>query len=516
MTAFALDSIRANARLRLLAVAAVLAAVAGLSLWNLTDYPTPWYDEGSHLHVPKTLVLRGQYADYSSDGFRYYGPTIGVGPTVLLPIAGLFAVFGVGLWPARLVVVAYLWGALAAFYVLGRQLGGGRLAAAALALLIGTRGVAVIDYGRQVLGEVPGLFFAAAGLAVWLSAWERPGWRRLVMAGGLLGLAAVTKTQNFIILAPALAAGWLLNLAYYRGLPQRVFLVPGLALAAVFGLWQATVVVLLGPGAAAENLALYRQATASAAAVFSPDLMERAVRELLSLKVYLGWLAPALAYGAALAAPRTRDGQRWGMLWLLIAVNLAWYVVASVSWIRYAFVGLALSSLLVARFFFDLTGGLRLDAAGLWAAWRQSAADWPARAVRAVLAGWLALMIVVPLAQTALPVLRPPVNGARAMADYLDAHVPRTALIETWEPELGFLTNHTYHFPPQALLYQAVRYRWAGGPPPAQGYDFVSQSRPEYVLAGAFSKYVDFYPAAWLDEYDLVTEIGAYSLYHRR
>lgn len=495
---------------------AALLLIAGLSLWRLTDYPTPWYDEGSHLHVPKTLLRYGQYADYSSDGFRYYGPTIGVGPTVLLPIAAVFSVFGEGLFQARLLIVVYLWAALAAFYVLARRLGGAPLAWVATALLLGTRGVALLEYGRQVLGEVPGFFFVAAGLAVWLGAWERPEGRRLALAGGLLGLAVVTKSQYFIVLAPALAAGWVLNVVYYRTVPQRVFLVPGVLVGAFFALWQVTVVVLLGPGAVADNLALYRAATASAATVFSPDLMERALRELLSLKVYLGWLVPILIYGAALSLPRTRDGQRWGVIFLVVVVNLVWYVVASVSWLRYAFVGLALSSLFVARFFSDLTAGFQFDGRGLWMAWRQTAADWPARALRAAVGLWLAAMIALPLAQSARPILVPPFNAPRAMADYLNTNVSPEALIETWEPELGFLTDHNYHFPPQARLYQAVSYVWAGGPPPAQGYTFIQDAQPEYVLAGQFSKYVAFYPSEVLVEYQPVTEIGPYTLYHRR
>src|SRR5512145_1124704 len=72
--------------------------------FNLTRFPAPWFDEGSHLHVPKTLVQYGVYADISSEGFRYYGPTIGVGPTVMLPIAGMFKLFGIGLLQARIVM----------------------------------------------------------------------------------------------------------------------------------------------------------------------------------------------------------------------------------------------------------------------------------------------------------------------------------------------------------------------------------------------------------------------------
>ena len=53
------------------AVALALAVLLFLSVYNLADYPLTWFDEGSHLHVPKTLVQFGVYADYSSEGFRY-------------------------------------------------------------------------------------------------------------------------------------------------------------------------------------------------------------------------------------------------------------------------------------------------------------------------------------------------------------------------------------------------------------------------------------------------------------
>jgi len=137
---------------------AALAGVLVLAVINLTNYPTPWYDEGSHLHVPKAVVTMGQYADYSSDGLRYYGPTIGVGPTVLLPVAAVFEVAGIGLLPARLVVVAYLLGLMVCFFGLARSLGRERLAWVAAALLLASRGVDLLVYGREVLGEVPAFF----------------------------------------------------------------------------------------------------------------------------------------------------------------------------------------------------------------------------------------------------------------------------------------------------------------------------------------------------------------------
>src|SRR5260221_12832379 len=101
------------ARRPMVAVAS-LAFVLFLVFYNLANYPLTWFDEGSHLHVPKTLILHGVYADFSSEGFRYYGPTVGVGPTVMLPIAAVFWAFGIGLLQARVVMALYL---VAAIYV---------------------------------------------------------------------------------------------------------------------------------------------------------------------------------------------------------------------------------------------------------------------------------------------------------------------------------------------------------------------------------------------------------------
>ena len=80
---------------------------AALLFVHLDRSPRTWFDEGSHLHVPKTLVQTGHYADRSSEGFRAFGPTVGVGPTVMLPIAAVFKIGGIGLLGARLVIALY-------------------------------------------------------------------------------------------------------------------------------------------------------------------------------------------------------------------------------------------------------------------------------------------------------------------------------------------------------------------------------------------------------------------------
>ena len=134
-----------------------------------------------------------------------------------------------------------------------------------------------------------------------------------------------------------------------------------------FVLWQVYLVLNLGPATASENLDSLRKASAGAAFSFSPALMKQSMTVLLSFPNYAGALLPALVYGFTLTLPRRTEGLRWAILWLLVISNLLWFVGASVGWWRYAFLGLALGSVFVARFFADLIGGLHLKPSALWA-----------------------------------------------------------------------------------------------------------------------------------------------------
>jgi dolichyl-phosphate-mannose-protein mannosyltransferase len=490
------------------------AALVFFAIYRLADYPTTWFDEGSHLHVPKTLLRYGVYADYSSDGFRYFGPTLGVGPTVMLPIAAMFKLLGIGLVQARLVIVAYLLGALYLFYRLARTLESETIAVLAIAFLVSSRSIALLETGRQVLGEVPALCFLLGAFVVWFSAWD--GHRgRLVIAGILFGAAVITKYQILLAIAPTFALGFILNAVYYRGTDARVFVWPALVTGAIFALWQAVLVVYLGPQNSLQNFAALRAATAGAAAVFSLPLMKRAAGELVAFKTFGGSLAIGLLYGAFLSIPRSRKAQQRNALLLFVVITMAWYVFASVSWLRYAFAGLAIATLFLASFFVDLIQFLRTSSRHE-AEPELQGTEFVRGSLIAVVGLWIALIVIPPLAVTARAVLVPPVNAPALMAAYLSGKVPTTAVIETWEPELGFLTGHNYHYPPTGMLNVAVRHIWNGGPAPRQQYHPLESEQPPYVVVGSFARWVDVYPADVLErDYRHVTSIGEYDLYAR-
>lgn len=487
------------------ALGGLILLILVLALFNLPYAPRTWFDEGSHLHVPKTLVQYGVYADISSEGFRYFGPTVGVGPTVMLPIAGVFKLVGPGLLQGRLVIVAYLLLALCAAYLLARRLHGGRLALLTLALLLASRTLryeGIVEYGRQVLGEVPGVAFLFLGVLLWLRALdhsqqakgrEQSSITYSALAGLGFGLALVTKNQFVLIVPPTLALLALLDWRYYRAGNWWLRSLPLLIACACFGLWTLAQLQFLGPGSFAANLALTRKAAGGAIFVFDPEATRRAVVYLV--QAYGGLLLPALAYGLWRCRTRSPRALAELLIVLLPTLWIAWYLV-SLGWPRYAFPAVAFGALAVARMLADLFA---------WLQKRLPLAAW-------ALAAYSTIAVVAPLALTTQVVFSPD-DSAQRIAAYLDANIPTDTIVETWEPELGVLTDHRYHYPPIELLDVAVRNTWLDGPPLV--YDGL-EARPAYVVVGPFGNYVSIYPVEVLErEYRLEHAEGPYALFRR-
>ena len=481
------------------------AAVLFLASWNLTGWPPTWFDEGSHLMVPKTLVRLGVYADYDSSGFRYFGPTLGVGPTVLLPIAGMFEVAGVGLLQARAVMALYLVLAVVAFHSLARRLTCDGAALLAAILLVIAPAVGTLEFGRQVLGEVPALCFLCLGLNVLLSAggtWRLP---RLLAAGMLLGLAAVTKYQLLGVVLLGLGIAWVMS-RWRGGEPLRVFVVPAVAVLGIFAAWQVCLFGYLGPSSFADNVRFFRQAAGGAAFAFSSERMSAAVRQLLEPGILLGAMVPAIAYGTARALRSDDRAHAWRMVVGFALAALSWFVVASIGWRRYAYPGVALACIAAAAL---LVEGLGLQA-------RTERSERPAL-LPWVAAAWIAAMVLMPLPVVLPRILAPPPQDARSMADAVSREVAPDATIAAWEPEMTFLTDHRYRVPPQNLLPVAVAHVWAAGPPPSSQYDFMAGGAPDYVLEGPFARGIGLYPQDRLhQEYERVDSHGPYVLFRRK
>ncbi len=262
----------------------VLALLPGvfLTTYRLDHWPTPGPDESHHLNVSHTIFQRGFYATQAAERSPYYSPSAGmdirvegaeqapgdarffkwfdsfdsVGPTVLLPIAGLWrAQDGHSFGSGRLVLAAYYL-ALSALtaWLLARLYGWSTGALAAL-LLVGAMGS--IYLGRTLYGEVPAWAFVTAGLCVWRMSYAGRIWL-VSLAGLLLGLAVLTKTF-LILLAFPFAAAWWVDHCTHRRVPFFTLPLLGFGVFLPLAVW-AVVPAFWGPGGdggLAETIALY-------------------------------------------------------------------------------------------------------------------------------------------------------------------------------------------------------------------------------------------------------------------
>ena len=276
----------------------------------------------------------------------------------------------------------------------------------------------------------------------------------------------VTKYQYVIVILPALLFLFASAIFYYRSLPFRVVLLPGLASVAVFAAWQGILLFYHHVEGVPSVLDGLQASTGGAALVFSTELMQISIKELLDWKSYVGAFLPALIFALFMITPDTRRGQTWFVILVMVMANLVWFVLASVSWVRYAFPGLALMSLPVAKFIEHLSDGFRVPLLKLRDSIKARQAMTIGTIFQSVAMGWLVVAIMLPLGFLTLEILNPPANDPVSMGQYLNRFVPLDSVIETWEPELGFLTDHVYHYPPNGLLDKAVRFIWLGGAPP--------------------------------------------------
>src|SRR3989344_6789566 len=135
----------------------ILGVVITASLWHLEDSPRTWFDEGIYLNVAKNTASQGIYNIVLAPGIMGDMSYISTGYTLLLPIALAMKVFGPTLLVARLVMVGFLVGLVLLVFLYIRRISGVWPALLSAGLLVTFS--ALYGHGKNVLGEVPGLFY---------------------------------------------------------------------------------------------------------------------------------------------------------------------------------------------------------------------------------------------------------------------------------------------------------------------------------------------------------------------
>lgn len=495
-----------------LAVLALLVA----GLWNL-GAPPPWWDEGWTLSVARNWVERGHYGRLLLG--QLAPPGMEAAFPVTAPVALGFRLFGVAIWSGRLAGVLFMVGALALIYQLALRLYNRAVAIATLAVLLLMSmhpQLHPLVMGRQVLAEMPMLFYLLAGYACLLAALRRSTW--LVLPALLFwGVAIVAKVQVLPFWAGSLAVALLVALFRRRwraawllaiGLPGALlvsWLLPWaqqfllrdhtLPATTVSGLYEVMALVLVG-----ANRLFALEMTLLAGVPTLLGLGYAAWRSIRQLR----------------HAPPDADLEIVRLALLALAGGwFAWYVLLSVGVPRYLFPATFVGSMFVAALLYDLTDRFDL----LVTLSRSGAALRSLRLDRARAGALLSIAIVaLTLPITAMTLYRYYVayadTSALQVAQFLNTQTPPDSLVETYESEVHFLLNRRYHYPPDQTHVDLNR-RSLLGQTVSIAYDPLATD-PDYLVVGRFSQENRLYePVLAAGAFRLIRSYGGYRIYER-
>ena len=254
--------------------------------------------------------------------------------------------------------------------------------------------------------------------------------------------------------------------------------------------------VLTPPEIAAENSRLLLEAvrTNLLTTLWGSNLSRTAL--LVTGMMMLGVVAGARHYFRTRRSPRTAAQWAEATMTLFVLLSTLWFGLLSVGWPRYAYVAYIFALLLVAKLAWDIVERLVL----------QTDSAYPAAIV---------ILIAAVLATNLIPLVQAErLTDATDVGHYIRDNIPEDAVIETWEWELGALSQHPrIHHPDQDYLFLAIRQFSHEKRSFDLGYDPL-QVNPDYIVTGPFSGWTHIYEAAHISEhFETVAHIGRYRVY---
>jgi len=370
--------------------------------------------------------------------------------------------------------------------------------------------------GRQVLGEMPAMFFLLAGYMAMLSVPLHPV-GALALAVLLWAFALITKLQVLPFWTCSLMVPSLLAL-YRRDwkslLSWMITLLGSLAGSHILLLLSEH--FLQAKSGAAEPIRGLYEVTALVASIPS-RLFALIVVVLFGIPTLLG-----LCYGIWTLI-KSRCNIEWNYtdqvkvaLLVLASSWFAWFVVFSVGWVRYVFPATFIGSIFVAAMIYDLTAGYNIVYTI-----QKSLSFFRDHRFDKETAGALLVVIIIitSVPRTARAVYKTYVldadSSVQQAAEFLNSQTRSGALIETYDSELFFLLNRPYHYPPDQVLVDVNRRTFLYEDDTHIDYDPLAPN-PDYLVVGPHSKQWRLYdPVLRTGAFRLVRSYKRYQIYER-
>lgn len=463
--------------------------------------------------LARTLAENGVYAIRTSTGYQTFGPVQTVGPTVILPIAIVYRLFGVGLLQGRLVAGAFALFTLIAFYGLVRKILGSATALLAVGLLLGSPAARFLLLGRQVIAEVPAMGFMFAGWWSWSKATDK-GLKWPLATGLMMGLAAVTKPMYGALITLSLLSVVAMDTVRRARLSIRNYAVPIAMIGAMMAGWQGWQLLEFGSEVYLDNLIKLRE-WSRASTGFHSGSFEDAMRFLIGARsghLYLFWGIPSLLYSWVLG---WRDEKRSDVLAIasFTTMALVHYVIWRISWGSYSIAPVASMAMFVAALWLAL---IRFLESSPWVLFTRDGENPIGRALVLTSLGSVILVLLAysiqNLART--DVLHKYVAPADA-ASTLEEYVGPEEVIDTLEKEMGILTDLQFRYPDQSVITAGIRAAFWNGPRDySLGEKYFSGHDVDYVLIGWYGRMMSIYDMEYLErQAEPVVKVEEYELF---
>ncbi len=488
-----------------------------VSAVNLEGFPPLWWDEGWTLTVARNWVERGHYGLFLGGEPRPSGLEAAFPVTALVGLS--FHLWGVGIWQARLIGLMCMGGALAMMYYLALRLYDHRVAIISLAVILLMSSHSAIHplyMGRQVLAEMPAVFYLLTGYVFF--------WLTLNRSSGFLPAAAlfwgIAITSKLTVLP-----FWAISLSLPLGvtLIRRRWKLAGLfgtgLLGSFFISW------ILGRGGQLF-LQGHRNPSVSLQGAYEVTaLVLGGFNRILALQIIVQFALPTLIALCFAAGKLFRkegrnalNSEKGLMRLALLGLSsswFSWYALLSVGWPRYLLPPIFLGSPFVAIMLNDLTNSFHFPS--LRATFVDSLGK---RRFNQKIGGFiLAVLLIFMNVPPALKLLYRPYSvlgdtSAMQTANFLNSHTPAHALIETYESELHFLLNRRVHYPPDQIHVELNRRTFLGQNVPID-YDPLA-SNPDFLVIGSQARMWRLYdPVVVSGAFRPIHQFGWYQVFER-
>ena len=497
--------------------ALVVLALFLIGTIGIESVPPLWWDEGWTLCVARNWVVLGHY------GCLLIGqpapPILSGHFPVVAPVALSFYLFGIGVWQARIVGLLFALGALSLLYFLTSRLFSHSVAIGTITILL----LCPVEWelhpliiGRQVLGEMPMLFYLLAGYACFLHTSENTR-LFLPLASVSWGIALMSKAQVWPFWAISLAIPLVVSLFMRDWRFARLLTFGFVGSLASFYLLEWTHILLLrGHTVPSPPSVGLREAVAI---VLSLSVRQKALvfvlLSCLPTLCGLGWATAQWIVTPARYRVDTMPELVRLMLLVFCGSWLAWFTLLSVGWHRYAFPALFLATPFTASLLEHLYSRVRRSIAGDSTSPGSTRSMPLAQRVSVIVATVLVCIMGLATIQAGYKFARTPGDqSVQQLVQFVNGATAPSARVETYESELLFLLERPYHYPPAQLNVDFIR-KNVHHEPISVDYDPLTAD-PDYLIVGRWAQWLGLYRRVLRNgTFRLVKTVGRYQVYER-